>query len=431
MVAAYLGKLRLFNRDVRLYLATAVLRGFAWDGIRVVLFNLYLLRLGYGPEFIGVVNGAGALAFSLFCLPAGLLDRRWGSRRLLIAGLSLAALGLGLLPLAELAPDSWQAGWLVTMYVVVNLGFALYFVNGLPFLMSDTGPEERHYAFSVHIALVPLAAFAGSLVGGLLPGLTAVLLSISTEDPAAYRTSIWLASLAMIPAVWAMAATRPAHARRGKERVANVPLGHGATVSAGSVAPYALIIMLSVVVMFRFGAWGALTTFFNVYLDDALSAPTVLIGLLVAGAQLAAVPAALAAPLVVERWGNRRTITFGSLAMGLAMLPLALIPHWGVAGLGYLGTSIAYYLTTGPIRVYSQEIVPPAWRGTMSGAVGLGAGLSMSAVSLSGGFAIAALGYPSVFLTGAALAFAGALLFWAYFRVPRGELASQDAAAGD
>ena len=98
MIAAYLAKLRLFNRDVRLYLVTAVLRGLAWDGIRVVLLNLYLLRLGYGPEFIGIVNGLGALAFSLFCLPAGLLDRRWGSRRLLIAGLSMSALGLVLLP---------------------------------------------------------------------------------------------------------------------------------------------------------------------------------------------------------------------------------------------------------------------------------------------------------------------------------------------
>ncbi len=431
MIGAYLGKLRLFNRDVQLYLFTSILRGFAWDGIRVVLFNLYLLRLGYGPEFIGVVNGAGALAFSLFCLPAGLLDRRWGSRRLLIAGLSMSAVGLILLPLAEFVPAAWQAGWLGGLYVVVNLGFALYFVNGLPFLMSATGPEERHYAFSVHIALVPLAAFAGSLVGGVLPGLTSVLLGVTTQDPAAYRTSIWLAGLAMIPAVWAMLATRPAHARRGSVGVAKAPMGLGAIASVRSIVPYALIIILSVVVMLRFGAWAALTTFLNVYLDDALSASTVLIGLLAAAAQLAAVPAALAAPLAVERWGNGRVITLGSLAMGLVMLPLALVPHWSVAGLGYLGASIAYYLTTGPIRVYSQEIVSPAWRGTMSGALGLGAGLGRSAVALAGGFAIAALGYPSVFLAGAAMAVAGALLYWAYFRFPRGELARQGAAAGD
>ena len=426
MVAAYLGKLRLFNRDVRLYLVTAVLRGFAWDGIRVVLLNLYLLRLGYGPEFIGLVNGAGALAFSLFCLPAGLLDRRWGSRRLLIAGLGLSALGLLLLPLAEAVPAGWQAGWLMAMYVVVNFGFALYFVNGLPFLMSATGSEERHYAFSVHIALVPMAAFAGSLVGGLLPGLASELLDIPTNDPAAYRYSIMLAGLVMVPAVLAMLATRPAHARRGTAKVSSASLARSGTPSAGSAAPYALIILLSAVVMFRFGAWGTLTTFFNVYLDDGLALSTALIGVLVAAGRLVAVPAALAAPLVVQRWGERRTIALGTLAMGLTMVPLALIPEWGVAGLGSLGASIAYYSTTGPIQVYSQEVVAPAWRGTMSGALGLGAGLSLAVVSLLGGMAIATRGYPIVFLGGVLMAAAGALLFWAYFRYPRGELARKE-----
>ena len=70
MVTTYLQKLHLFSRDVRLYLSTAVLIGLSYFGIQAVLFNLYLLRLGYGPEFIGLVNAAGAVAFSVFCLPA-------------------------------------------------------------------------------------------------------------------------------------------------------------------------------------------------------------------------------------------------------------------------------------------------------------------------------------------------------------------------
>ena len=67
-----------FNRDVRLYLVTAGLVGFCWIGIYLVLFNLYLLRLGYGPEFIGTVNAAGSLAYAVFSLPAGALGGRWG-----------------------------------------------------------------------------------------------------------------------------------------------------------------------------------------------------------------------------------------------------------------------------------------------------------------------------------------------------------------
>ena len=70
----YLQTLRLFHRDIRLFLVSAAVVGLAWDGVRAVVLNLYLLRLGYGPEFIGVVNSAGALVFALSCLPA-----RWAA----------------------------------------------------------------------------------------------------------------------------------------------------------------------------------------------------------------------------------------------------------------------------------------------------------------------------------------------------------------
>jgi hypothetical protein len=81
MASAYLHKLRLFSRDVRLVLITAALLGFTvFGGIYPVLLNLYLLRLGYGPKFIGLVNAALNLAFSGFCLPAGARDSRTNPR---------------------------------------------------------------------------------------------------------------------------------------------------------------------------------------------------------------------------------------------------------------------------------------------------------------------------------------------------------------
>ncbi|MCZ6681140.1 MAG: hypothetical protein O7E52_28295 [Candidatus Poribacteria bacterium] len=53
MPTTYLHAVRRFNRDVRLYLTTAALIGFTVDGgIFSVLFNLYLLRLGYHSLFL-------------------------------------------------------------------------------------------------------------------------------------------------------------------------------------------------------------------------------------------------------------------------------------------------------------------------------------------------------------------------------------------
>jgi hypothetical protein len=79
--------------------------GFAFHSIRAVLLNLYLLRLDYDAEFIGLVNGATALVFTLFCLPAGALGTRWGSRRIMIVGVNSVAMGGGLLPLVEWRPS--------------------------------------------------------------------------------------------------------------------------------------------------------------------------------------------------------------------------------------------------------------------------------------------------------------------------------------
>jgi MFS family permease len=82
-----------------------------------------------------------------------------------------------------------------------------------------------------------------------------------------------------------------------------------------------------------------------------------------------------------------------------------------------------FSMTTGPVRVFSQELVAPRWRAAMASAFMMGAGLAYAAMSFAGGYIIVALGYRLLFLAGAGLIAASAWLFWAYFRVPRGEMA--------
>jgi predicted MFS family arabinose efflux permease len=418
MATSYLQQLRLFNRNVRLFLVTAAMLGLAWDGIRIVLFNLYLLRLGYGTETVGLINAVGSFAFSIFAVLLGTFGARWNGRRSLIIGLSLMVAGLALLPLAGMLPPAWQLGWLYAANVLSFLGLAMWWVYSIPFLMGATGPGERNHAFSVQIALAPLAGFAGSLVGGALPGLFAALGGFPAEDPAAYGASLFVAALLLIPAVLALLPTRDPHSGIRPAGVTGPAEGH-----ARSAAPYGLILLIGVVVWLRFAGTASTNTFFNVYLDDGLGVSTALIGVLWAFGRLVSVPAALATPLAVARWGNARTILWGSLGLALFMLPLALVPHWAVAGMAFVGVSSLFAMTTGPIRVFSQELVTLEWRPAMSAAMNIGVGMSIAAMSLWGGFAIVAVGYRTLFLAAAGLTVAGALIFWFYFRVPRGEMA--------
>ena len=405
----YWQKIRLLDRDVRLYLLAHALRGFSREGMQAVLLNLYLLRLDYGPEFIGLMNAVHALAFAASCLPAGALGSRWGSRRMMITGLVVMAFGYALLPLAQYMPPSWRTPWLLINALVPAFGGTLFNVNGVPFLIGKTAPEERSYAFSLQMAVGLLASFVGSVVAGVLPSLLAIVLGNSPQDPAPFGYSFLVPSILLIPGSVALMATREIQAVPARRR----------TNHSGR-APYGSILLMALVVLLGFSA-SVVSTFYNVYLDESLHASTALIGTVAAGALLLAVPAALLTPLLVARWGQRRTFLIGSSGMALSTLPLALVPHWSAASLGVVIEFVLSAVWIPAFQVYSQGIVPAGWRGAMAGAVMMAAGLGISAMAFGGGYAIAAWGYRSVFLLGGGLTTASALLFWACFRGRRGE----------
>lgn len=411
MPAAYMRAFRLLSRDVRLFLVSASLLGFTiWGGIYTVLLNLYVLRLGYGPDFVGLVNGTAMLAYALFGLPAGALGRRWGTRRAMIYGLILATLGLGLFPLAEFVPAAWRAGWLLVTRVLGSLGISLYGVNGNPFLFDATSPAERSHAFSMQTALWSLAGFAGSLIGGLLPGCFATWLKVTLNHAAAYSYPLLIAAALLVPAVLALWETRP------------TSIEHGLAHARAGAIPFHLLIPIGLVVLFQTGGQTAVRVFFNVYLDEGLRVSTALIGGLSAVGLLVATGAALLTPLCVSRYGNYRTFILGSAGMILSLMPLALVPHWSAAGLGFMAVNALGSIVTTALMVHSQEMVLPNWRPAMAGAYNMAWGLSAAAIAMGGGYVIISLGYQALFLIGAGLTTAGTVLFFLCFREAGGRL---------
>ena len=278
-VTGYFQALRLFNRNVRIFILSALLLGFAFFGIYAVLLNLYLLRLGYGLGVVGLVNGMGFVAYALFSLPAGALGARYGTRRMLQVGFVLAATGMGLLPAAQFLSGNVQVAWIVATYTLTSMGLDAYFVNSNPFMIQFTTPRERMYLYSLRVGMSPMAAFVGALVGGFLPGTLARLLPIT--DTASFALALLVAPVALLIGVVALFSTRaiavPAEEEDRPER----------TGSAASTAlPVLLITMMGLVIMLRMAAEGAQRTFFNVYLEEILVMPTAHIGMLAACGQL-------------------------------------------------------------------------------------------------------------------------------------------------
>ena len=419
MISSYVEAVRGFSRNARLFLLTLGLATLIIDGVYAVVFNLFLLRLGYDAAFVGTINSAGLLTFALASLPAGEIGKRWGSRRGMLVGLLIVFVAGSALPFAGLILPASQTGWLLTCYVILFLGYSLFFVNGVPFLMGATTTAQRNHAFSAQTAIFSLAAFTGGLLGGLLPPLFARILGVDAAAAAPYRVPLMVAALLLLPGIWAAMRTtqnRPPVRPRSRVKL----LQRLTTLDQ----PYLrLLLAVSVVRVLQVAGMASVNTFFNVYMDQSLAVPTAQIGGIAATARLISVPAALAVATLVTRWGQRRLVIGAGVGTFVALLPLALMPQWTAAATGFIGVTIFAAIRYPTFLVYSMEMVTEEQRPTMSGLSEMTAGVAFSGMALLGGYVITHFGYTAHFLIGAASVALGTLIFAIYFRRPRGELA--------
>ena len=431
-MSSYLAALRGLNRNVVRYLLAASLLGFGFDGgVFSVLFNLYLLRMGYGPELIGQVASVGLFAFASACLPAGPLGTRWGYRRIMILGMAMMASCGITIPLTALLPAPIAAPAIMGVWAFMYTGMAFFFVNAVPFVLElCTNAEERAQAFSLQTAILALAAFTGSVVGGLLPRLFAAWLQVPQELPLPYRLPLILASFMILPAIWIILRIRhanvvaaPMAAGSQPAPIAEIPAANAdrpTTPPLRALSPVLVtIVLLCAVRFFQVSGVATTSTFFNVYMDTELDVATSNIGLIVAAARLLGVPAALLTPYLVMRWGAPRTVVIASLISTVALIPLALIPHWAAAGLGMIGVTALASMRFPAFMIYSMSLVPPASRASLAGAGEFAGGMAFGALALAGGFVVAGQGFPPLFLMGSGLTLIGTLLFYLWFMFPR------------
>ena len=100
-----------FSRDTKLLMAVSGIFAVSFLGIQNLLKILYILRLGYGLQYIGLFSAMGALAYMAMSLPSGVLGSRFGARAAMLAGGVITVIGMAILPLTEFVPlwakDSW------------------------------------------------------------------------------------------------------------------------------------------------------------------------------------------------------------------------------------------------------------------------------------------------------------------------------------
>jgi len=402
----YLKIVRGFSPSVRAYILAYAAIGFAYFGIANVIYNLFLLRLGYDLALIGQVNGVGQLTWALMALPASLIGRRIGLRRVMVGGSLIIASGYTLFLLVDQIPPHIRIAWLFATNILVWTGVAQVTVNGLPYISGITRVEERSHALAVANAATSLMAVFGSLVAGFLPGWVASLNHKSLEQAFPYQLTFWI-----IPPVFLVAAYL------FSRMIASEPEEGSVEIQQNAPVPIWIFLFFGVVIFFQTASEGGIRAFFNAYLDTDLGVSTANIGLLFGAAGLLPIFGALAMPLLVTRLGSRKA--FGVVGLGIvsALVLIGMFPNPGAAALGFIIFNVLAALIGAIRSVLSQEIVAPRWRGATSAILFLGLASGWGSMALLGSAIIGIVSFRGLMYISALSGLFSAVLIFAYIRL--------------
>lgn len=285
----YLHKLSLFSRNANLVLTYSALTGLAF-GVFRLLFNFYVLSLGgYDERFLGLLTSLSSAGSLLVALPAAYIAERYSHKRIMVVTGWISALafaGLVLLP---------TRGSLIVFNMVLGLTMSIRQIVIAPFLMDNTGREERQYVFSFQYGLNTIASFAGNLIGGLLPTWFGLWANVGPTDSLAYQLALGSMVLVSVVAIGPLMfiLPRPADPDRKVEMPWTLLKRHG--VLLGKLILPNWIIGL--------GA-GMMMPFMNLYYRNVFGQSDSMIGYLMGSGLLAMAIAQFIAPPMADRMGK-------------------------------------------------------------------------------------------------------------------------------
>ncbi|HVT95076.1 MAG TPA: MFS transporter [Bryobacteraceae bacterium] len=354
-----------------------------------VLYNLYLLDLGYHEKFLGLVSGSMTAGTLAAALPAAFLARRLGIRGTLLVAI-LGGAGASLLRVAATA----ESALLVAAFLHGGF-FSLWAVCLSPAIASLSTEKNRSFAFSLVFAAGIGIGAVGGLVGGYLPRLFSLHPFLLGATPAK-RASLILSCL--ILALAAPAAAKIHLPRMPRDRRKTYPR-----------SPFVLA-FLSALFVWTF-ATGAFNPFFNAYFAGPGHLPVERIGLIYAAAQLTQVGAVLLAPLCFRRIGEVNGVASMQFMTAAALAALAMTPAgWPALVLYPLYMAFQYMSLPG----LSSMLMTRVGEREREGASAMNfviTSLAGMLAAFASGAVISRYGYPVMMGAAAALAALAALLF--------------------
>jgi len=391
-----------FGRKATLYIIGHALATAAYLGIFSLLKVLFVLRLGFGPEYVGWYNAAGAIAYSAMGIPSGMLGQRFGRGRMIRLGGVILVLGYALTPLTVSMPGAFRAAFPFVLQAISSFGWSLTIVNHVPNLLSAATSETRGQVTFWNQGVRGAGTFAGTLVGGLLPALFGALLGASLDQALPYglaMASAVVLSVASLVTLWMIPLDDEEEALSESEQATDRP--------PFPVLPMAFILLF---LLFRQASWTTSRAFLNAFMDKELRMATATIGLISSVGQLIGIAASFLTPRLTRRFSEGSVLIGTAMALAASLGLLVVAPVALTAGASQITTFIgsAIYLPT--LQLFMLEMIPDQWRSLAYGMLSMMMGGSFALSSLAGGYIIAGHGYRALYAYGVVLALLATLL---------------------
>jgi MFS family permease len=379
-----------------------------WVGIGIfgVLFNLYLVALGYEVTFVAILAATSTVGQAAVSLVLGPILRIWPARRVMLAATLGAACMMALSALFQ------AAALLVPVTALLGAAIAAAAIPASPFISTQVPMRRRAHLFSAYSAASTLGAMAGSLISGLLPALCAVLPMLGRQALSQDRTGLLLGAAITAVGVWSL--WRITDATVDLDDEDHPALGHP-DLSAQDEARRNVLVMMAATALIA-ASLGLIYPLFNMYFATVHHASTASIGLLFAISGVFCTVAAFLAP-VAARMGVPR----GFVLMRALTAPVFLLfffqPGFAVASVAYVIRNILGQITGTLENTFTMEVVPASVRAAAANWRTFAFNAAWTVASLLAGFVVARFGFPSVFVASAILTVAGCIV-WYYGFVP-------------
>ena len=299
------------------------------------------------------------------------------------------------------------SGLFYAMAVVMGAAQSLSAVSMAPFLLENSGTEERTYLFSLSQGLMMMASFLGNSVGGYLPTWIGQARGVDPTSSSAYAGALGIIAIISFLALLPLLALRNPHLAT-EDRSLFAPIGY-AVKNFGTIGKMVLPMLITSI-----GA-GLFMPFMNVFFRVVYKQPDPVIGNVLAWGALAMGIGLIIAPPIADRFGKIQLVV---VTQGLSIPFLALLgfaPFFWMSALAHYAR-LALMNMGGPVyNAFVMENVEPKSRAMVASLTSMAWSFGWAFTPSLSGWMQVKYGFGPVYISVIVIYSLSVFLYWAFF----------------